>query len=68
MKSNTSNYRMHFDCTWKDVCSREAKLFFHPSPPYFTLGDSILLISNPNGGLKTNVGGGLRGKGVQKTL
>jgi hypothetical protein len=48
MKSSMSNNnKMHFSCTWKEMCSQEIGFFFFCFQS-LALGDFILLISNPN--------------------
>lgn len=41
-------YRIHFNCTCKDMCTQHVILFF--SNP-LALRGLVLFISNPNGGL-----------------
>jgi hypothetical protein len=47
----SNDNKMHFSCTWKDMCSQEIDFFF--SFQSLASGDFILLISNPNDGCKS---------------
>lgn len=43
------NYRIHFNCTWKDMCTHNMLKLFFSNP--LALTGLILFILNPNGGL-----------------